>query len=110
MVCQFVAGLFGLAGDHDTDTHVDAHAGDAHVGDAEHEFHHDHDHGSNWFLGLLTFRSIAAAITFFGLGGLTANHYQAGELGSFVTALLASVAALYLVASFAVPRNGGAGA
>ena len=28
VICQFLAALFGLAGDHDTDTHVDAHTGD----------------------------------------------------------------------------------
>src|SRR5688572_19335701 len=93
VVCQFLAGLLGLAGDHEADTHT---------GDADHDAHHGtehHDQGSNWFLGMLTFRSIAAAITFFGLGGLTARYYEASDVQTFSVALIAGVAALYLVAS-----------
>lgn len=92
IVCQFLAGMFGLVGDHDVDSDHEVHP-ESHGGNA----HHDQA-TSNWFLGMLTFRSIAAAITFFGLGGLTARYYDVTELSSFFIALIAGSAALYLVA------------
>jgi len=97
IVCQFLAALFGLVGDHDTDTHTGDADHDVH--DTHHETQHDQDHASNWFLGLLTFRSVAAAVTFFGLGGMTATYYGATPVGSFTTAIVAGIGALYLVAS-----------
>ncbi len=82
IVCQFAAGLVGIGGDHDTD----------------HDHSHDSgDHG-NWFLGLLSIRTVTSAILFFGLGGLTALHYGAEEPAAFVLALTAGFAALYAVA------------
>jgi len=90
IVCQFLAGLLGLMGDSDVDH--DHSAGDAHDHAGE------HSGTGNWFLGMLTFRSIAAAITFFGLGGLTARYYQASEVTSFLVAIGAAYSALYLVA------------
>jgi membrane protein implicated in regulation of membrane protease activity len=91
VICQFLASLFGLSGGHDVDTDHDV-SGDAHTGT---DTHHDQPH--NAFLGLLTFRSIAAAITFFGLGGLTARYYESTDATAFTVALVAAVAALYLV-------------
>ena len=93
VICQFVASLLGLASDHDVDTGHDVDS-DVHAGDGAH-----HDQPSNTFLGLLTFRSIAASITFFGLGGLTSHYYEATEGATFLMALVAGVAALYLVAT-----------
>lgn len=91
IVCQFLAGLLGFVSDTDVDgshgTDVDTHVES-----------HEHLGTTNWFLGMLTFRSIAAAITFFGLGGLTARYYQATEVSSFIVALLSGYAALYAVA------------
>jgi len=68
------------------------------VGSDTHDDSHDHSGTANWFLGMLTFRSIAAAITFFGLGGLTARYYEASDVSSFLIALLSGYAALYIVA------------
>ena len=93
IVCQFLASVFGLIGDHDVDAAHEVH-GDTHGSTA----HHDQTTASNWFLGMLTFRSIAAAITFFGLGGLTARYYEITELSSFFVALISGCAALYMVA------------
>lgn len=92
IVCQFLASVFGLVGEHDVDSDHEVHA-DSHGGTTQHD-----QASSNWFLGVLTFRSIAAAITFFGLGGLTARYYEVKELSSFVIALISGCAALYLVA------------
>ena len=52
LVCQFVMTLLGLGGDHDI-----SH-------DAGHDHGHDHSHerSSSWFVGLLTFRTIVAAL------------------------------------------------
>lgn len=72
LVCQFVMGLLGFGGHHefgggDHDLGVDHDV-------AGHDGHHDagHDSAHAWFVGLLTFRTIAAAVTFFGLGGYLA--------------------------------------
>jgi hypothetical protein len=89
VVCQFVATLFGFGGGHDVD-HGDAGGPDVH-GD------HDHGHG-NWLFGALTFRSVTAAVLFFGLGGLTALHYGANTPSATGVALGGGVGALYAVA------------
>jgi hypothetical protein len=91
ILLQFLAGSLGLGGDH---------------GDAGHHEFGGHDHGGadhdsdgNWFLGLLTFRAISAAIAFFGLGGVTAAYYGLPDSAQLATATLSGIAALYLVAS-----------
>jgi hypothetical protein len=68
LVCQFLLGLLGL-GHHD-------------FGGQDHGFEHDHDQGhdasdehQSWFVGILTFRALVAALTFFGLGGMIASHH-----------------------------------
>ncbi|HKB41952.1 MAG TPA: hypothetical protein VKD72_36330, partial [Gemmataceae bacterium] len=70
LVCQFLLGLLGLGDHHDAagdhDIH-DAGSHDAHGG------HGDHDAHNSWFVGVLTFRSLVAALTFFGLAGLAAT-------------------------------------
>lgn len=61
LLCQFLMGLAGFGGHADADADTD--------GDAE--LHGDAD--ASWFIGVLTFRSVIAALTFFGLAGLTAT-------------------------------------
>lgn len=81
LVCQSLLSLLGLAGDHDG---IGDHSAGHDIGhDADHDLHphgghHEtaHDHAANWFTGVLTFRSLVAALTFFGIGGLAAR--QAG--------------------------------
>ena len=84
LLLQIVAGMLGVGGDHDTDHDS---SGDV-----------DHDHGGNWFIGALSIRTAAAALTFFGLGGLTATYYGANEPATFGVALGAGAAAFYVVA------------
>jgi hypothetical protein len=101
LVGQFVLSLFGLGGGHD----VDADHGD--VGGGEHDVHHGehahdepHDHATAWYVGILTLRSLVAAVTFFGLGGLAASG--GGERGPFLSlavAFAAGLGALFLVGS-----------
>ena len=92
MLCQFALTLLGLGGHHDFggDHHVDfsTHGGDS----------GQTDHGSAWFLGLLSFRSLVAAITFFGLSGLAASSSQAVGVLALPIALFSGLAAMLLVA------------
>src|SRR5438067_549027 len=81
IVLQLVAGMIGHGGDHDTD----------------HDTGADHDHAGNWFFGMLSIRTAAAALTFFGLGGLTAMSYGANEPATLGVAVGAGAAAFYVV-------------
>lgn len=102
-VCQFLMGLVGMGGDHDHggdagghdaghDGHVSDHPGDGHghgVG---------HDGALNWFLGMLSVRTVTAGVTFFGLAGLGATGGRLPPVATVVVASAAGFAALYLVA------------
>src|SRR5262249_6132113 len=81
LILQSVAGMLGL-GHHDTD----------------HSFGEVGDHDGNWFLGALSVRTVAAALTFFGLGGLTAAYYGASEPATLGVAVGSGIAAFYAVA------------
>jgi len=84
ILLQLVAGLLGFGADHDTDTDHDAGA--------------DGDHDGDSFFGMLSIRTAAAALTFFGLGGLTARYYGADEAIAAGLAALSGVGAFYAVA------------
>jgi hypothetical protein len=109
LVLQFVTSLLGLghhAGDggdlHDFGGHevgghdVGGHEMPGHDSDASHEVAHD-SHVS-WFVGVLTFRTIVAALTFFGLAGRAAMAAEATAAASFIFALAAGGGALFGVA------------
>jgi hypothetical protein len=101
LTCQTIMTLIGLSGDHDL-------GGDHEFG-VEHDFAADHgvgtgdhvDHGgqpgSNWFFGVITFRTVVAAITFFGLAGMSALTSGIDPVPSLAIALLAGVIAMYAV-------------
>lgn len=100
LVCQFVLTLTGAAdaddfdtgdGGHDVGGHDFDHAGGPAHGDA------NHTHGSNWFFGVLTLRTITSALAFFGLTGLAMNASGVEQLPGLAIASAAGVAALYLV-------------
>jgi hypothetical protein len=111
-LCQFLLGLVGLGGHHDVggdgvDFDHDFDAADHHFGDHDTDGHdaegaHDHDLGSesatSWFVGVLSFRTIVAGMTFFGLAGLAANAHGAHPAGSLAAAVAAGIAAIYSVA------------
>jgi hypothetical protein len=94
LVCQFILTITGLADADDVDdgSHVDAEVD--HVEAAQHDVHH---HGTNWFFGVITLRTVTAALTFFGLTGLAlgAGGTQPGT--SLATSVGAGVAAMFLV-------------
>lgn len=91
LICQFVLTLVGLSGGHDLPDDLSADTGgdfgdvhdidDGHAGDAGHDHAAGgHDHASSWLFGIISFRTLIAASTFFGLGGLAAEQ---GELNIF---------------------------
>lgn len=84
IVLQLVAGFVGFGADHDTDTDHDAGA--------------DGDHEGDSFFGALSVRTVSAALTFFGLGGLTAGYYGVTEAAALCAAVAAAAAAFYAVA------------
>lgn len=103
LVCQFVLMLVGLGGD---DAHFEAHGG----GDAGHALEgleHDvdspdgHDahghHGSTWLFSIISVRTLVAATTFFGIGGLLAESLQAGPPLQLFSGVLLGGAAMISV-------------
>lgn len=92
LVCQFLAGLLGIGGDHDVG-HDGGDAGHFHDGHG-----HEQPHPGSWFISLLSFKTITAALTFFGLTGKIALAYEANEPAALGLATGAGFAALYLVA------------
>lgn len=112
MLCQFVMTLLGLShGEADVGGH-DGHFGEGHdanlheavdheSGDSESAHHHGHGdapvHDSTWIFSIITFRTIVAAITFFGLAGMAAQSADFLPVQTFVIALAAGGAAMYCV-------------
>jgi membrane protein implicated in regulation of membrane protease activity len=111
-VCQFLLGLLGLGDHHDLggddgglahgfDSDGSAHGvdpgGSAHD-QGGHEPGLSHESATSRFIGVLSFRTIVAAVTFFGLAGLAANAHGAHPAGTLAFALCSGVTALYVVA------------
>jgi hypothetical protein len=94
LVCQFVMSVVGI-GDHhdvggpDADLDHDVHHGDHGAGD---------DHSHSWFVGVLTFRTVVAGLTFFGLAGLAGLAREFPPLLTLLVAVAAGAGALFLVA------------
>jgi membrane protein implicated in regulation of membrane protease activity len=96
--CQFLLTFIGLG---HSDLEID---GD--VSNLDAEVLHDspghvdhapagHAHGSEWLFGVISFRTLTAAVTFFGLAGYAADTAQVPVGGQIGLALVAGVAALY---------------
>jgi hypothetical protein len=117
LVIQLVLTLTGLGGDmhgdvsgdvhigfdHGGDFHAgDIHSGDMHTGDL-HASDAGHAHGQNaaqthdsgWLFQVITFRTLVAAATFFGLAGLAAQSSEASIPITLAVAVAAGVAAMY---------------
>jgi membrane protein implicated in regulation of membrane protease activity len=107
MVCQFLLTLVGLGHDvHDGGGGDVGHdfAGDHGGGDAGHDashegVHDDHHADSTWLFGVITFRTMVAALAFFGLAGLAADSAGASPPVTIGIALVAGLAAMYGVHS-----------
>ncbi len=99
LICQAVMMLLGLGGGVDHDGGGGDFSGDGHDVFGVHDLSGAHDgadlhaaeghdpHGSTWFFAMLSFRSIVAALTFFGLAGLAAQ--SAGTPPPLVLAIAA---------------------
>lgn len=106
LICQFVLTLIGLGGEHGVDfAHDVSHdfAGDSgHAASGAHATGDDssghdsgHQHGSSWLFAAISFRTLVAAITFFGLIGSAAQ--QAGQRPGvqLLLAVAAGIGAMY---------------
>lgn len=89
LVCQSVLTVIGFAGGVDIDDGPDGEA-------VDHDAHGDH-HGSSWFFGIITMRTITAALAFFGLTGLATSAGGGTAQGSLFAAAAAAVAAIFFV-------------
>ncbi|MGQ9573756.1 MAG: hypothetical protein ACUVUC_00420 [Thermoguttaceae bacterium] len=118
MLCQLVMSLIGLAGDsldadmaHDVghdfgadlhadtsgDFHADAGA-DIHADAAGVDAHGEHaveGHGSSWLFAVISFRTVVAAMAFFGLAGLAAQSAEVPPATTLLVAAAAGMAAMY---------------
>ena len=106
LICQFVLTLVGLGGAHDADfSHDVPHdfssgAGhDALAGDTDNADGAGHDahahHGSSWLFAVISFRTLVAAATFFGLVGLAAQSANQPLGVQLLLATAAGVGAMY---------------
>jgi hypothetical protein len=95
LVCQFVLSVTGMsdADDFDDGSHVDA--GVDHLEAGHHDVHPHH--GSNWFFGVITLRTVTAALTFFGLTGLALGAGGTQHSTTLIASVGSGVVALYLV-------------
>ncbi len=107
LICQFAMTLLGLGGH---DVGMDHGGGLGHF-DAGHDAGHDsggshgapqgddHEaspqHSSNWLFGVITFRTVVAAIAFFGLGGMAALSNGVPPAQTLWIALACGAAAMY---------------
>lgn len=108
LLCQFVMALIGLSGDHDfaqVDGDMDFHVhhagahGPAHAQENSTDGAQNpgHPHSSTWFFGVISFRTVVAALAFFGLTGLAVQSGGASAPKTLFTAGFAGVAAMYAV-------------
>ncbi len=90
LLCQFVMTLIGF----DSDADVDDLGGDS-GGDVDGDHADGYHHGADWIFSVITFRTIVAALTFFGLAGLAANSAGTSQLATYAIATAAGLAAMY---------------
>lgn len=97
LLCQFLLTLLGIGDGHDVD-HGDVGGHDADAG-------HDVDHGGDpgheamaLFVSMLSFRTLMAALTFFGIVGIIGCRQEWDPVFTFGSALFAGALALFLVA------------
>lgn len=103
LVCQFAMSLLGFGG-HDLDGAdsggVDSGADVPHDAGDSAPVTHDGQHtaqDSSWFFGIISFRTLTAALAFFGLAGLALDSMDTPGSTTLVGAALAGVGAMYLV-------------
>ncbi|HLA85806.1 MAG TPA: hypothetical protein VJL29_13530 [Thermoguttaceae bacterium] len=108
MVVQFVLALVGFGahaldfdvpGDLDVDAGADAHfGGDFHADAGMHDSglpEHAHHLDSSWLFTVISFRTVVAALAFFGLAGLAAQSAEIATLPTLAIAAAAGLAAMF---------------
>ncbi len=91
LVIQLALTLWGV------DFSEDVHDGGGGMDDVADDHHFD-AHDSTWHFRLVSFRSLIAAITFFGLGGGLGASAGLNSFSAFMLALSAGVVAMVIVA------------
>ncbi len=104
MVCQVILLLFGLGdadhsggdvhGDFDAAAHGGGHP-DGH--DAGADDGGSHHFSSDWLFGVVSFRTVMAALAFFGFAGLAGRQAQWSDGWTIGVAAAAGIAAMYIV-------------
>ncbi len=103
-VCQFVMAIVGIGADdvdfghdipHDMPHDIPPDMPHDFSGDAGHAVEHGHAHGSTWLFGVISFRTVIAAMTFFGLAGLAAHSGSLSPQIALLIAIGAGAIALY---------------
>ena len=106
LICQFVLTLVGLGGEHGVDfTHDVAHdfaadtahdaaGGDAHGAGGD-DNTADQQHASSWLFAVISFRTLVAAVAFFGLVGSAAQSAGQPVGVQLLLAIAAGVGAMY---------------
>src|SRR5471030_423373 len=93
-VVQLLLSMAGLGhhgfGGQSHDVSANAHGG--------HDTHGNQDEQGSFFLGVLSFRAIVAAVTFFGLAGIAATHNGIFGLAAGFVALGTGLAAMICIA------------
>lgn len=107
LLCQLFLTLTGLGG-HDGAGHEgvdvahemghdlvhDSHADQGHATQGE---GHTEQHLSTWLFGVITFRTLVAAVTFFGFGGMAARAASLQVINQLLIALACAASAMLLV-------------
>jgi len=94
-------GHSGLEGDmaHLHPSAFDNHAEDALHSDVDQDVDGSHEHGSSWLFGIISFRTLVAATTIFGLAGMTAQTSNVSLSGQLLVAVVSGGAAMFAVHS-----------
>jgi hypothetical protein len=92
-LCQFVMSLVGIGGGGEAALDGDAGFDVTHQIDVAH-----HGADPSMFFGILTLKTIVAALAFFGLAGLAGQAAELGQLATLGVAVAAGLAATVVVA------------
>jgi membrane protein implicated in regulation of membrane protease activity len=87
LLVQFAMTLMGFDSDTDVDVDFDMD------GDLD-----AMDHDSSWYFGILSVKSVIAAVAFFGLGGVAAEEAGFSQYASLLIAIIPAALAMVLVA------------
>lgn len=97
LVIQTILLVVVGGGPADSDLAADVHDGDLHHGDSSDDQTEGHADASYAFLKMLSFKTVVAFMTFFGLSGLAGNHGGIDDVTTLLIAIGAGSVALYLV-------------